>query len=374
MIIRRRLTKRFTTVDNALFDDESLSVEAIGVLCYLLGRPNDWRVNLEQISKKFGIGRQRTQNVFRQIMASGYAHREQHRDPDTGAWGPVEYVITDEPAEVVEAADSIDETDPPRVENQPAAAMQQYPSGTVTRSPQVDLPRAGNQPAAYREDSTKTERYKSERETRAREPLQEVDPFTDRTFMAFMATWPTAAADDLVRSHNAWLALTEAERNEAAASVPRFLVYLRTVERDGVCGAFSYLKQRRWKLLPAVSGKLGADPAPIELKNFSLAFWASMHLRIRRGERVGVTMKAAVEGKRWPTPLRDIADAEAELALVRMDTKSAEAAAWLDYFRRLQIFSLRPEEIVAPFVWMPARWPPGHASEVAVMDDDDVML
>ncbi len=39
MIIRRRCNRNFTVLPNAVLDDERLSAEAMGVLCYLRSRP-----------------------------------------------------------------------------------------------------------------------------------------------------------------------------------------------------------------------------------------------------------------------------------------------------------------------------------------------
>ena len=44
MIIRRRHNKNFTVIGNELFSDERLSLEALGLLCYLRSRPNDWSI------------------------------------------------------------------------------------------------------------------------------------------------------------------------------------------------------------------------------------------------------------------------------------------------------------------------------------------
>lgn len=53
MIIRRKRTKNFTVINNAIFDDDHLSPESLGVLAHLLSRPNDWSVSLRQLSARF---------------------------------------------------------------------------------------------------------------------------------------------------------------------------------------------------------------------------------------------------------------------------------------------------------------------------------
>jgi hypothetical protein len=44
MIIRRKVNRHFTTVPNEPVNDEGLSFEALGLLTYLLSRPDDWQV------------------------------------------------------------------------------------------------------------------------------------------------------------------------------------------------------------------------------------------------------------------------------------------------------------------------------------------
>ena len=44
MIIRRRHTAHFTTIGNALFEDERLAADEVGVLAFLLSKPHDWQV------------------------------------------------------------------------------------------------------------------------------------------------------------------------------------------------------------------------------------------------------------------------------------------------------------------------------------------
>jgi hypothetical protein len=53
MIIRRKVNRHFTTVPNEPVNDEGLSFEALGLLTYLLSRPDDWQVCVDQPSVSF---------------------------------------------------------------------------------------------------------------------------------------------------------------------------------------------------------------------------------------------------------------------------------------------------------------------------------
>jgi len=97
MIIRRATRPRqFMTVDMALMNDERLSAEALGVLLYLLSKPDDWRVSIDQLKGRFGIGRDKMQSIMRLLRDCGYARLEQMKDAQTGRLLGQGYSIHDE--------------------------------------------------------------------------------------------------------------------------------------------------------------------------------------------------------------------------------------------------------------------------------------
>ena len=60
-IIRREHKAHFTIMPNAVFVDTRLSVEAKGVLGYLLSRPHKWRVRHEHVARTLKVGRKKLQ-------------------------------------------------------------------------------------------------------------------------------------------------------------------------------------------------------------------------------------------------------------------------------------------------------------------------
>ena len=71
-IVRREHRAQFTIVPNAIFLDERLSIEAKGVLGYLLSRPHSWQVRLDHVGRTLRIGRKKLQRVFRELIGAGY--------------------------------------------------------------------------------------------------------------------------------------------------------------------------------------------------------------------------------------------------------------------------------------------------------------
>ena len=71
-IIRREHRAHFTIVPNAVFADTRLSIEAKGVLGYLLSRPRKWRVRPEHVARTLNVGRKKLQRIFRELIGAGY--------------------------------------------------------------------------------------------------------------------------------------------------------------------------------------------------------------------------------------------------------------------------------------------------------------
>jgi len=98
MIIRREHNGNFTIVPNAIFNDRRLSIEAIGLLGYLLSRPPNWRARHGHLRKTLGMGRLRFERATWELMSAGYVERdmEQPRDGDN-QFSSYNYVVRDVP-------------------------------------------------------------------------------------------------------------------------------------------------------------------------------------------------------------------------------------------------------------------------------------
>jgi len=121
-IVRREHRDNFTIVPNAMFLDERLSVEAKGVLGFLLSRPHKWQVRLDHIERTLKIGRKKLQRIFRELIGAGYVTREQQRILDGYRFGEMDYVVRDVPAPVtlVPVSRPVDNSLVPRGQKGPA--------------------------------------------------------------------------------------------------------------------------------------------------------------------------------------------------------------------------------------------------------------
>ena len=95
-IIKQKRITNYTIVNNEILAPNNLSFEAMGVLCMLLSKPDDWEVypaalvnytvNTRKQSKRDTI-----YMIINELMSAGYIHREKQRN------GQTEYHVYDEP-------------------------------------------------------------------------------------------------------------------------------------------------------------------------------------------------------------------------------------------------------------------------------------
>ena len=94
MIIRKR-SDRFAQIPNDVADDPRLSADCLGVLTYLLAKPDGWRVNIKNLQNRFNMGR-KVYRLIDELIEAGYIsrHRERHED---GRFSEMEYHVFDAP-------------------------------------------------------------------------------------------------------------------------------------------------------------------------------------------------------------------------------------------------------------------------------------
>ena len=72
-IVRKARRLRFTQLDNALIEDQEIGFPALGVLAYLLSKPDHWTVSCGDLQRRGGIGRDALRSIMGQLQAAGYA-------------------------------------------------------------------------------------------------------------------------------------------------------------------------------------------------------------------------------------------------------------------------------------------------------------
>jgi len=94
-IIRRKVTKNYTTIGNEVFKDERLFPDALGILLFLRSKQNDWEVRRSHLMKRFGLGRDRMRKVVWNWLSTGWVVATRVR-LDNGQMDVI-YDVYDEP-------------------------------------------------------------------------------------------------------------------------------------------------------------------------------------------------------------------------------------------------------------------------------------
>ncbi len=95
----RRATRRyrFVIVDQSAVEDQRLSWAARGLLAYLLSRPDDWKVLVNDLKKRGNLGRDGIYALLRELRRAGYVRFQRHRDAQGRVRGGT-YIVSEVPA------------------------------------------------------------------------------------------------------------------------------------------------------------------------------------------------------------------------------------------------------------------------------------
>lgn len=86
----------FAQISRRLLQDETLTMEALGVMTYLLSHSDEWKVNVTHLAKRFNCGRDRTYRVLDELLEKGYLTRKRSTN-EKGQFSGIEYQIFEEP-------------------------------------------------------------------------------------------------------------------------------------------------------------------------------------------------------------------------------------------------------------------------------------
>jgi hypothetical protein len=79
-IVRAPRRHRFVIIDQRAIEDTRLSWAARGLLGYLLSRPDDWRVLINDLRKRGDLGRDGVYRLLRELREAGYVRFVRARD------------------------------------------------------------------------------------------------------------------------------------------------------------------------------------------------------------------------------------------------------------------------------------------------------
>lgn len=228
MIIRVAKRRRFAVVDRTAINDSRLSFKAKGLLVYLLDKPDDWRIDRDELAKDTvgPDGITAIRSAISELIKAGYFVSTKHRLPN-GQFH-TESVLYESPP-VAERPPSEEQS--PEVENAPSARR-----GPEAGKPEVEnpppaqaQPEDGNPPAVsppsenaplYRRltPSTENERTKPQ-------PTAVGVPSFD-AFINGYPRQPNGTKPEVKKAHDVWGRLKPEQKIRAVASLPHYRRHL----------------------------------------------------------------------------------------------------------------------------------------------------
>jgi uncharacterized phage protein (TIGR02220 family) len=86
----------YSQIDNAMINDRRLPLECIGLMTYLLSKPEDWTISMQQLQSHFDIGREKMQRLTKILEDAGYLIRMKPQN-EQGQFLGTYWHVTDEP-------------------------------------------------------------------------------------------------------------------------------------------------------------------------------------------------------------------------------------------------------------------------------------
>lgn len=92
----RKRVNPYSQIDNKMINDERLKAESLGVLVYLISKPQDWTISMKQLQNRFNFGREKMQSVTKNLEDCGYLIRVKPQN-ELGQFIGTSWDVTDEP-------------------------------------------------------------------------------------------------------------------------------------------------------------------------------------------------------------------------------------------------------------------------------------
>lgn len=299
MIIRRRHTKSFVTLENQLVRDRRLSLDEHGMLHYLLSLPDDWEVSRVNCARFWDIGRDKAARIFRSLRKFGWAQVERVHAED-GTFLGVRWIITDEPGEEVSDEVLDQETDEKEMPGRPAS----LPDDHDTENPEHGSPVARVTRSAEKAyhgdyiDSTKTDSEENRiPQTGAREKSDQGSEEPLPTFGGLAKQWPPDHILSRVAAEQVWHRLGRLAQRTANSAAPRYLDDCRVNSRK-VCDLTTYLREERFERFAAI--RTASSTKYLAKPNSPQWYRWRDHLKAT-GQSVAFMEAQAAKGTGWST-------------------------------------------------------------------------
>ena len=97
-IVRMKKHKHnFVIIDKVCLNDVRLSWQATGLLGYFMGLPDDWQVNVADLSKRKTNGKSSLASIIAELERHGYVTKKRSRAKVGGKFTGWDYTVYEEP-------------------------------------------------------------------------------------------------------------------------------------------------------------------------------------------------------------------------------------------------------------------------------------
>lgn len=271
MIIKRRVTRQFVQLDNAVVRDKRLSLDEHGMLHYLLSLPDDWEVKPRQLEKYWAIGRDKRRRIFKSLVRIGWAQLEYLRGDDGAILGS-RWIIGDEPGrelsdEEVAAQEGADSEDGEEVTTTETTAAPESkgpdalvsadrgtpypavgsPDGRVTRPPENTSPVLRKTLDEDRDSTNTLPPGPAIAEPPAMVGDDDDDGEPPPKFGELLRLWPADNIASAYASEKSFQKLSDAHKRAALHGIRPYLADCRSKGQTRLCDLRTYLDERRWE-------------------------------------------------------------------------------------------------------------------------------
>jgi hypothetical protein len=82
MITIKKLQKSFTQISNIIVNDNKMSMQAIGLFCYIWSKPDDWQYYKSEMMKRFNCGKDALATAINSLQDNNYLFIQTSRGED----------------------------------------------------------------------------------------------------------------------------------------------------------------------------------------------------------------------------------------------------------------------------------------------------
>lgn len=288
-VIRRKHTTNFTTISNALRDDERLQADEVGILYFLLTQPHDWEIRRPALRRRWHLGEKGLKRIIDNWLRTGWLHAEKTR-LGNGQFVIV-YEVRDEPGpplsdEEVRAALSVVSTEVGDDESSDDDGLEST-GPPPPQPPLADHPVAtGDWQESLNIDSQNT-----------------IPPKAAAIWRDLRDAWPSVDILSPIACEKLFAQLSQTDRQRAFDGAKPYLARCKDRNRK-VCDLSTYLKERRFETVKT-NGANGSAytcrlpmPEAARWLEYLRASGGSAYLvgRLERGETISTR-------EQWPPAL-----------------------------------------------------------------------